>query len=228
MTLRELAGREVDRVVVVDNGSSDDTAGIARSLGATTVTESRVGYGSACQRGIATLETDTGPDAGDRPDVLVFLDADDAAAPAQLERLVEPIRSGEADLVLGRRNAGRSPLPPHARLGNRLVSAVLRRLYGSETRDLGPFRAVRFDVLRDLALDDPDFGWNVQMQVRALRGGYRVAEVPVVWERRALGASKITGSLRGSVAASWGMVATLIREAARGSPRPANVSREET
>lgn len=223
MTLSELAREEVDRVVVVDNGSSDDTAEIARSLGVLTVSESHVGYGSACQRGIVALA-----DEVTAPDVLVFVDADDAAAPAQLERLVEPIRCGDADLVLGRRLDGDSgSLPRHARLGNRFVSAVLRRLYGSQTRDMGPFRAVRFEVLRDLALDDPDFGWNVQMQVRALRNGYRVAEVPVTWERRALGASKISGSFRGSMSAGWRMVATLVRETVRGPREGSAISREE-
>jgi len=222
-TLSELAKEEVDRVIVVDNGSSDDTAEVARSHGVLTVSESRVGYGSACQRGIVALA-----DEATAPDVLVFLDADDAAAPAQLDRLVDPIRAGDADLVLGRRLAGDSgSLPHHARIGNRLVSAVLRRLYGSQTWDMGPFRAVRFNVLHDLALDDPDFGWNVQMQVRALRSGYRVVEVPVAWERRTLGVSKISGSFRGSMAAAWCMVATLVREAVRGLPEN-SISREET
>lgn len=227
-TLGALSNRNVDRVIVVDNGSSDGTATVARSLGATTVFESRVGYGSACQRGIRALSADAAACSGAEPDVLVFIDADDAAAPAQLEQILEPIRSGAADLVLGRRDGASASLARHARMGNRLVSAALRRLYGSETRDLGPFRAVRFDVLRDLELDDPDFGWNVQMQVRALRRGYRIVEIPVEWERRTAGTSKITGSLLGSAAAAWGMLSTLIREAARGSSAQDRVSREET
>lgn len=224
VTLDALSREAVDRVIVVDNGSSDATAAIARARGALTVSESRVGYGSACQRGIVALAGDTVV-----PDVLVFVDADDAAAPAQLQRLVDPIRSGDADLVLGRRlGTGSGSVPHHARIGNRLMSAVLHRLYGSQTRDMGPFRAVRFEVLRDLALDDPDFGWNVQMQVRALRNGYRVTEVPVAWQRRALGDSKISGSLRGSMAAAWRMVATLVRETARGRQGGRAISREET
>lgn len=222
-TLDELSREDIARVIVVDNGSSDDTAAIARSRGALTVSESRVGYGSACQRGIVALAGDD-----EAPDVLVFVDADDAAAPAQLDRLVDPIRSGAADLVLGRRlDVGSGSVPRHARIGNWLVSAVLRRLYGSQTRDMGPFRAVRFEVLRALALDDPDFGWNVQMQVRALRNGYRVTEAPVAWERRVLGTSKISGSLRGSISAAWRMIATLVREIVRGPPGGSAISREE-
>jgi glycosyltransferase involved in cell wall biosynthesis len=213
VVLDALSGAGADRVLVVDNGSSDRTVEVARHLGAGVVSESRVGYGSACQRGIATLA-----EAAATPEVVVFLDADDAAAPAQLEVLVEPIRAGEADLVLGRRlRGGVGRVPNHAHLGNRLISAALRWLYGSDTRDLGPFRAIRFDVLRLLRLDDPDFGWNVQMQVRALRGGYRVTEVPVRWARRAAGRSKVSGSLRGSVRAGWRMTMTLLRETARRS-----------
>lgn len=203
-------GAVLREVVVVDNGSTDRTAAAARAAGATVVREPRKGYGRACRAGMAALERRP-------PDVLVFVDADDFEAPRQFRALLGPIREGRADLVIGERRAPEGDgVRPHAALGNRLVSAVLRGLYGSGTRDMGPFRAVRWDRLRELALDDPDYGWYVQMQVRALRAGHRVVGVPVRFRRRTRGRSKVSGSLVGSLAAGWVMLRTLAAEACRG------------
>lgn len=204
-------GACLDRVVVVDNGSRDRTAAVAREAGASVVTEPRRGYGRACLAGIAAL----GPRP---PDVLVFLDADDFEAPGQIGRLLEPIREDRADLVIGERRAASSGagVRAHAALGNRLVSGILRGLYGSPTRDMGPFRAARWECLQDLGLDDPDYGWYVQMQVRALRADYRVRGVPIRFRRRTAGRSKVSGSLRGSLGAAVGMLRTLLAEVTRG------------
>lgn len=201
----------VDRVLVVDNGSADRTAEVARERGAEVVAEPVAGYGRACQRGLAHLAA-TAP----VPDLVVFLDADDWLAAAQLDRLLWPLAADRADLVLGGRiPVGGEGVARHAALGNRFVAALLRGLYGSAVTDMAPFRAARLSTLQDLRLDDPAFGWNVQMQVRAARAGYRIRQVPVAFRAREAGASKISGSVLGSVAAGCGMLAALAREAAR-------------
>lgn len=197
------------RPLVVDNGSTDATARVARERGAAVVSEPRPGYGRACQRGIAELAR-----AGRPPRVLAFLDADDRRGPSELPRVVEPVRGGRADLVLGRRRRG-DGVPVHAAAGNALVSAVLRGLYGWPGRDMGPLRAVRFASLLDLGLDDPDFGWNVQMHVRALRAGLRMREVPVRFEPRQRGESKISHVPAAVARAGAAMLRTLVEEAIR-------------
>jgi glycosyltransferase involved in cell wall biosynthesis len=199
------------RIVVVDNGSTDGTADVARELGAEVVTEPHSGYGQACLAGIAHLANE-----GTRPDTLVFLDADDFTAPGQLPALLDPIRTGRADLVVGERTSpGERGVRWHARLGNTFVVWVMRSRYGSTVRDMGPFRAIRWEALVALALDDRNYGWYVQMQVRALRAGLRVAGVEVEFERRSVGTSKVSGNPIASALAGWGMLRTLAVEVLR-------------
>ncbi|MDX1578817.1 MAG: glycosyltransferase family 2 protein [Gemmatimonadota bacterium] len=206
-------GANAYAVVVIDNGSSDATARVARGLGAEVVSEPRPGYGQACLAGIAWLRRHR------RPDALVFLDADDFAAPAQIEKLMEPLRRDTADMVIGeRRGVGRGGVRWHARLGNRFVLWVLRRRFGSSVADMGPFRAVRWSTLEALAPDDPNYGWYVQMQARALRSGYRVVGVPVDFERRTVGRSKVSGDPIASIRAGWVMLRTLAVEAFGRAP----------
>ena len=213
--LEGLARAGLGSVLVVDNGSSDGTAAAARAGGAEVVREPRAGYGRACQAGLAALAARPEP-----PRWVVFVDADDGLAPRQVPRLLAPLASGRAELVIGARRAaagdgpGRPPVPLHARLGNRLVAAVLRGVYGAAATDPGPFRAAPLAGLVDLALDDPDYGWNVQMEVRALRAGWRVSEVPVAFRGRTAGRSTISGSVRGSARAGVRMLATLAAEMA--------------
>ena len=200
-------------VVVVDNGSTDRTASVARDHGATVVHEQRRGYGAACLRGLA---------AAGRPDIVVFLDADHSDEPAEMPQLVEPIMRDEADLVIGSRVLGEAEagaLSPPQRFGNALASFLLRRIWGQACSDLGPFRAIRFDVLRALAMDDLGYGWTVQMQARAMRMGWRVQEVPVSYRKR-IGRSKISGTVRGVLGAGTKILTTIGREAVARQPSP--------
>ena len=194
------------QVVVVDNGSRDRTAEVARGLGAEVVAEPRRGYGQACLTGIAQL---------DRPDIVVFLDGDYSDYPEEMSALVAPLLTGEADMVIGSRTLGqreKGALLPQARFGNWLSTLLIRLLFGVSFTDLGPFRALRFDALQRLAMQDRDFGWTVEMQVKAARLGLRSVEVPVRYRRR-IGTSKITGTLSGTLRAGHKILWTIFRYA---------------
>ena len=192
-------------VVVVDNGSTDGTDLVAQRLPVRLVREERRGYGSACLAGVAALEAS-------RPEVIVFLDGDYSDHPEEMPRLLEAIGAG-ADLVIGSRALGeREPgaLLPQARFGNLLACFLIRLLYGHRYSDLGPFRAIRWDAYRRLGMRDTNFGWTCEMQVKALRAGLRVAEVPVSYRRR-VGVSKITGTVSGTLAAGYKILWTIAR-----------------
>jgi glycosyltransferase involved in cell wall biosynthesis len=206
LVLDAIPNDQVDEVVVVDNASTDRTGEVARLRGASLVQEPRRGYGSACLRGLEHL-------AAARPDIVVFLDADYSDHPEEMPRLLDPIARGEADLVIGSRVLGsREPgaLLPQARLGNWLATQLIRLLYGGRFTDLGPFRAVRFTALQRLQMADRDFGWTAEMQVKALRTGLRVREVPVSYRRR-VGRSKITGTVSGTLRAGAKILWTIGR-----------------
>lgn len=207
--LADLGPARPRRIVVADNGSSDGTARVARDGGAVVVSAARAGYGSACLAGLSWLR-EHGP-----PAVVVFLDADWSDHPEELPRLVAPIVGGEADLVIGSRILGeREPgaLLPQARVGNRVACLLIRLLYGHRFTDLGPFRAIRWEALERLGMGDPDFGWTAEMQVKALRHGLRVTEVPVSYRRR-VGVSKITGTIQGTLRAGYKILWTVLRHA---------------
>lgn len=211
----------VDEIVVCDNGSRDRTAQVARAAGATVVGAARRGYGSACLAGLAHLRSrPAGP-----PSIVAFVDADGSDVPAELPRLLAPIERGEADLVIGSRVLGRAEpgaLTLPQRLGNRLAAFLLRSLWGATTTDLGPFRAIRWEALEGLGMADPDYGWTVEMQVKAIRAGLVTVEAPVTYRRR-IGVSKISGTVRGVVGAGSKILWTIARAAL--SPRPVVRSR---
>ncbi|MFH1744276.1 MAG: TIGR04283 family arsenosugar biosynthesis glycosyltransferase [bacterium] len=184
----------VDDIIVVDNGSTDCTAEVARQAKARVVSEPCRGYGSACHAGIAALN---------RPDVVVFLDADFSDHPDEMNLVVDPIVNGEADLVIGSRTLGRSEagaLTLQARLGNRLACTLIKMFWNVGFTDLGPFRAIRYTELERLRMCDRDYGWTVEMQIRAVRQGLRICEVPVSYRKR-IGQSKISGTLKGIIGA---------------------------
>lgn len=221
--LAEIPSDLVDEVFVVDNGSRDRTADVAREAGAKVLHEPRTGYGQACLTGIAAL-------APNPPDVVVFVDADYSDRPAEMRELVRPIVDGEADLVIGSRVLGsREPgaLAPHARWGNWLATSMIRLLYDYRFTDLGPFRAIRYHTLRTLEMRDRDYGWTAEMQAKAARTGVRATEVPVSYHRR-IGKSKITGTVKGTVLAGWKIITTILRyrfAPGTAAPRPESKAR---
>ena len=209
MVLASLPRPAIRRAVVCDNGSRDRTAEIARDHGAVVVCESRRGYGAACQRALRALEDDP-------PEIVLFMDADRSDDPADLGSILAPILAGRADLVIGSRVLGtreRGALTPQARVGNWIATRLIAWLYGVRYTDLGPFRAIRYSSLASLGMGDPDFGWTVEMQVKAARRGLRSEEVPVRYRRR-IGRSKISGTLSGATAAGVKILGTIARDMA--------------
>lgn len=184
----------VVEVIVVDNGSRDATASVAAGLGARVVSEPRRGYGQACLAGIAALSPGI--------DTVVFMDADASDRPQEMDRLLAPIAAGAADMVIGSRPLGAEPgsLTPVQRFGNALSCWLIRMLWGVRFTDLGPFRAITRPALARLEMQDRNFGWTVEMQVRAAGRGLRCAEIPVTYRQR-IGQSKVSGTISGSVKA---------------------------
>lgn len=187
---------KVDRCVVVDNGSTDGTASVARAHGAEVVTATRRGYGTAVQAGMAHFRDDP-------PDVLVILDADHADPPEALPRLVQPILDDEADLVQSDRTSTADPgaMTFVQRFGNRLATELIAAQTGFRYRDMGPFRAIRWSSLEQLHMEDPSWGWNVEMQLKAIKRGLRIREIALPYHRREKGESKISGNIRGAARA---------------------------
>lgn len=192
----------VRTVFVVDNGSTDKTAEVARSLGATIVEESQRGYGAACLAGMAKIEEQIA-EGVEPPQIVAFLDADYSDHPECLTDLVKPISNGEFDFVLGSRLLGeREPgaLPPQSYFGNKLACGLMRVLFGGRYTDLGPFRVIRYSALQHLKMEDENYGWTIEMQIKATRAKIRTTEVPVPYRKR-IGTSKISGTVSGSVKA---------------------------
>ena len=202
--LRDIPEGLCRAVVVVDNGSTDRTADVARSVGAEVVREPTRGYGQACLTGIEKARQW-------QPDTLVFLDADYSDYPEQMTRILAPIENGSADLVIGSRMRGRrqqGAMLPQARFGNWLAGGLMKLGWGAEFTDLGPFRAIRLRALDRLGMQDRNYGWTVEMQVKAVEAGLACQEVPVDYRRR-IGVSKVTGTIRGTLAASFKILGLL-------------------
>jgi glycosyltransferase involved in cell wall biosynthesis len=200
----------VHEVIVVDNGSTDRTAEVARAAGAWTVREERRGYGYACAAGVAA--------AGDEFDVLVFMDGDGSDNAGQIGTLIEPIERDEADLVLGSRALGpaaRGALLPHQRLGNVLTTTLVRLLYGQQITDVPPFKAIRRPALVELGMREMTYGWTVEMIVKCAQRGHHIVEVPVTARPRIAGQSKVSGTIKGTVLAAYYLLGTTLKYAWR-------------
>ena len=213
---------DIGRVIVVDNGSRDATAAVAARWGATVVQEPQRGYGAACLRGLAAIETlkEQGSPA---PRVVVFLDTDYSDHPDALPQLVEPILDGRADFVLGSRLLGaREPgaMPPQSVWGNRLACFLMRALFDFRYTDLGPFRAIDYDKLCELRMTDENFGWTIEMQIKAVRAKLRTLEIPVPYRRR-VGHSKISGTVSGTIRAGSKILYTIAKYGLRRGSLPA-------
>jgi glycosyltransferase involved in cell wall biosynthesis len=197
-----------DQIIVADNGSTDRTAEIARSFGVTVVSVPEPGYGGACLSAIAALRPEI--------DAAVFVQADGSEDPAEAIGLLQPIAEGRADLVIGSRTHGRvdaGALLPHQQFGNALATGMVRLLFGHSYSDLGPFRAIRRSALIELDMRERHYGWTVEMQVKALRKGLRVLEVPISYKCRAAGVNKISGNLVNSAKAGITILCTVFRYA---------------
>jgi glycosyltransferase involved in cell wall biosynthesis len=206
--VREIPAGLVQTVIVVNNNSSDHTAREASLAGAIVVDEPIPGYGRACLRGIAHARTLT-----PKPDIVVFLDADYSDFPAEMPRLVAPIVNKGMALVIGSRALGkRQPgsMTPQQIFGNWLATNLLRWFYGVRYTDLGPFRAIQFDALLALDMEDTTYGWTVEMQLKAAKAGLPATEVPVNYRRR-IGHSKISGTVRGTMLAGYKIITTIFR-----------------
>lgn len=198
----------IKEILVIDNGSTDGTASVASSNGAIVLSEMERGYGAACLKGLQRIFSSSDP-----PDLVAFLDADYSDVPGELSLLAKAFSNGSVDLVIGSRvlgNAEKGSLMPVQKFGNWLSTTLIRILYGVRFTDLGPFRVVRTEILKKMNLQDRNFGWTVEMQIKAAKMGLRCAEVPVSYKKR-IGVSKISGTISGSVRAGWKILYTIAK-----------------
>jgi glycosyltransferase involved in cell wall biosynthesis len=203
----------VDRIIVADGGSEDQTAEHARWAGATVISAGR-GFGRACL---------LGAQAADSSDIVVFMDGDGADDPEFIAALVTPIRSGTYDFVIGSRARGeRQPgsVSLHQLAAGLIAGWLIWLLYGLRYSDMCTFRAIRRDTLLKLGMRELSYGWNLEMQMRVARTGLRVLELPVPYRRRVAGRSKVGGSLRGTLVAGYQIVATFARVVLQSTSRP--------
>ncbi len=186
----------VSEIVVVDNGSSDDTAANAKKAGATVIAENRKGYGFACLKGLKYIS-----EQSKTPDIIVFIDGDYSDYPEELDKIVAPILDNDIDFVVGaRKKSLREPgsMTPQQVFGNDLATFLMRLLFRSKFTDLGPFRAIKYEKLKELEMQDTTYGWTVEMQLKVLRKKMSYIEVPVRYKRR-IGISKVSGTVKGTI-----------------------------
>ncbi len=206
--IRDIPEEWVSEVVVVNNNSNDNTVRVAREAGATVLEEPEQGYGNACLKGIAYISQQI-----EKPDIVVFMDADYSDYPEELPQLVQPIIDEKVDMVIGSRALGqreRRSMTPQQVFGNWLATRLIRWLYGAYFTDLGPFRAIRYDSLMALEMKDRTYGWTVEMQVKAAQQKLQWIEVPVRYRQR-IGVSKVSGTVKGTIMAGYKIIGTIIK-----------------
>lgn len=206
--LRDIPSGLVRDIIVCDNNSTDQTASVAQSAGATVVRQIRKGYGSACLKGMAHIA-----EKAEAPDIIVFLDGDYSDYPDQMPLILEPILHQGKSMVIGSRALGKSEsgsMTIPQIFGNWLATSLIRVIYGYRFTDLGPFRAITYPALLSLNMEDPDFGWTVEMQVKAAKKGLACTEVPVDYKRR-IGVSKVSGTIKGTIMAGYKILWTIFK-----------------
>ena len=206
--IEEIPKDWISEIIVVDNGSSDQTFATAQELGVKVLKESKRGYGWACLKAIDHLSK-----SDLKPDIVVFIDADYSDYPTELVKLVDPIINGAADMVIGSRNLGRKEpgsMMPQQIFGNWLATKLISYLYGIDYTDLGPFRAIKYDALIQLKMDDKTYGWTVEMQIKAIKNKLNIQEVAVNYRKR-IGISKISGTFKGTVLACYKIISTIVK-----------------
>jgi glycosyltransferase involved in cell wall biosynthesis len=206
--IQEIPKRIVDEIIVVNNASTDKTEINARDNGATVLHEAIPGYGRACLTGIEYIKQ-----SASKPDVIVFLDADHSDYPEEIIQLIQPILDNKADLVIGSRALGnkeKGSMTPQQIFGNWLATRLLKLLYNVRFTDLGPFRAIRFDKLLELDMQDKTYGWTVEMQLKAAKKGLKCVEIPVKYRKR-IGVSKISGTVKGTLMAGYKILFTIFK-----------------
>ena len=195
-------------IIVCNNGSSDQTAQVAAAAGAIVVNQPKKGYGNACLKGMEYIAQKTV-----KPDIVVFLDADYSDHPEEMTLIIAPITEGVADLVIGSRALGAresGSMTPQQVFGNWLATRLIRLFFNTSFTDLGPFRAIRYDKLLDINMIDKNFGWTVEMQVKAAKRKLRCVEIPVTYRRR-IGVSKVSGTVKGTILAGYKIILTIFR-----------------
>lgn len=198
----------VDEVIVVNNNSTDNTRDAASQAGATVLDEPQQGYGAACLKGIAYAKN-----LSPAPDIVVFIDGDYSDYPQQMPEVVAPILEQGIDMVIGSRALGqrqKGAMMPQQIFGNRLATFLIRLFYGMKFTDLGPFRAIRFDKLLAIGMKDQNYGWTVEMQLKAAKYKLKVTEVPVNYKKR-IGVSKVSGTIKGTIMAGYKIIWTIFK-----------------
>jgi glycosyltransferase involved in cell wall biosynthesis len=210
LVVRDIPKDLVRNIIVCDNGSADNTALVAREAGAIVVFQPRKGYGSACLKGMEYINN---LPASSQPDIVVFMDGDYSDYPEELSEVIAPILQEEMDMVIGSRALGNlesGAMTVPQIFGNWLATNLLKLFYNYQFTDLGPFRAIKWSVLKDMGMEDPDFGWTVEMQIRAAKQKLKTTEVPVNYRKR-VGVSKVSGTVKGTFLAGHKILWTLFK-----------------
>jgi glycosyltransferase involved in cell wall biosynthesis len=208
--IKDIPGDLVTEIIVVNNNSTDNTGVIASDLGAIVLNQQKQGYGHACLKGIEYLKAKKG---NKKPDIVVFLDGDYSDFPHEMTYLLDPIVKDSFDMVIGSRMSGnrdRGSMLPQAVIGNLIATKLISFFYGYKFTDLGPFRAIKFDKLIEMQMQDKTYGWTVEMQIKAAKSKLRCTEVPVSYRKR-IGVSKITGTVKGSLKAGYKIIWTIFK-----------------